>query len=198
MRLVLAAILASLCLTVAGSASAQAPGAFVGSPCFLSVELGEGPAELFVDEHTGPFSLGCPVFGGYVVMLESGDPALRQNLSNWSDVVAFTTGGPVQPGQTVDVAFLLSESVNPSTGIENGMQSADLAYAGLTQADVVGNPTTVYIVEGANTIPGALDRNLYDAVGATGVAHYIFRSDPPEGPTPTQNDTWGRIKALYR
>lgn len=198
MRLLLAVILASLCLALAGPASAQAPGGFVSPPCFLSLELGEGPTELFADEHTGPFDIACPVFGGYVVLLESGDPALRQNLSNWSDVVAFTNGGPVQPGQPVNLVFLISESVNPSTGIESGMLPADLAYAGLTQADIVGNPTTVYLVEGVNTIPGALDRNLYDAVSATGVAHYIFRSDPPEGPTSSETTTWGRIKALYR
>ncbi len=198
MRWVLAAVLASLCLIVASAASAQAPGGFVGPPCFLSVEFGEGPSELFLDEHTGPFALGCSVFGGYVVLLDSSDPALRQNPIIWSDVVAFTNGGPVQPGQPVNAVYLISDSVNPSNGIENGMRSQDLAAAGLTVADIVGNPTTVYVVEGENTIPGATDRNLYDAPSATGIAHYIFRSDPPEGPTPTRAGSWGRIKALYR
>jgi hypothetical protein len=78
------------------------------------------------------------------------------------------------------------------------MQPADLAVAGLTPSDIVGNSTTVYIVEGVNTVPGALDANLYDALSPTGVAHYIFHSDPPEGPTAAGLSTWGRIKTLYR
>jgi hypothetical protein len=198
MRLLLAAVLASLCLTVAGAASAQPPGGFIGAPCFAVFEIGEGPAEVFANEHTGPLPLGCPVYGGYVVLLDSSDPSVRQNPIYWSDVAAFTNGGPVQPGQPTDAVYLISESANPSTGIEDGMHPSDLAVAGLTVADIVGNPTTVYIVEGSNTVPGATDRNIYDVVTPAGVAHYIFRSDPPEGPTPTLKDTWGRIKALYR
>jgi hypothetical protein len=199
MRLLLAVLLASLCLIVAGSASAQSPGAFVGAACFTTEDLHEGPTELVGDEHIGPTPLPCPVFGGYVVLLDSPDPALRQDPHSWSDVIAFTTGGPVQPGQPTDHVFFISDSVDPTTGTENGISPADLAFAGLNPVDILSNPTTVYIVEGANTIPGATDANIYDAAGPTPVlAHYIFHSDPPEGPTPTQKNTWGRLKTLYR
>jgi hypothetical protein len=200
MRLLAAALLASLCLILAASASAQSPGAFLGPPCFAVSEQREGPSEAFPDEHHGPIPLGCPVIGGYVVMLDVADAVHpQQDPHNWSDVIAFTTGGPVQPGQPTDALFFISDSVDPTTGIENGISPADLAFAGLSVADIVGNPTTVYVLEGFSTVAGAPDANIYDAVGPTPVvAHYIFRSDPPENPTPTQKNTWGRLKMMYR
>ena len=200
MRLLLVALLASLCLVIAGSALAQAPGAFLGPPCFPVKELFEGPSDAFPDEHHGPIPLGCPVFGGYVVMLDVADSAHpSQDPRNWSDVIAFTTGGPVAPGQPTDAVFFISDTMDPATPTESGISPADLAFAGLTVADIVGNPTTVYFLEGSKTVPGAPDANIYDAAGPTpAIAHYIFHSDPPENPTPSLKNTWGRIKMLYR
>jgi hypothetical protein len=184
---------------MAAPALAQAPGAFAAAPCFPVKELFEGTTETAPGELQGPIPLGCGVFGGYVVMLDVEDAAHPpQDPRNWSDVIAFTTGGPVAPGQATDHVFFLSDVADPTTGTENGVSPADLAVAGVTVADIVGNPTTVYILEGSNTIAGAPDANLYDPVGPGGVAHYIFHSDPPERPTPTQKRTWGKIKSIYR
>jgi hypothetical protein len=199
MRLLLAAILTSLCLAIAGPAMAQAPGAFAGPACFPVKELFEGTTESSAGEHLGPVPLGCPVFGGYVVLLDIQDATHQQtDPKTWSDVIAFTTGGPVQPGQPTDAVFFISDTIDQTTGTENGVTSADLAFAGLTVADIVGNTTTVYILEGSNTPAGAPDANLYDPVGPGGAAHYIFHSDPPEHPTPTHKLSWGKIKTFYR
>ena len=199
MRLLLAAILTSLCLAIAAPAMAQPPGAFTGAPCFALKELFEGTTESSTGEHLGPIALGCPVFGGYVVLLDVQDAThQQQDPHTWSDVIAFTTGGPVQPGQPTDAVFFISDTIDPTTGTENGVNPSDLAFAGLTVADIVGNPTTVYILEGSHTVAGSPDANIYDAVGPTATAHYIFHSDPPEHPTPTHKLSWGKIKTFYR
>ena len=198
MRLFALAFLASMCLLAANSAFAQMPGAFQGPPCFAQLDLREGPNEPG-NEQLPPVPLPCPVFAGYVVLLESGDAALQQDPTNWSGVVAFTTAGPVQPGSLTDHVYFISDS-SPAGAVENGITAADLAFAGLTVADIVGNPTTVYLVEGQNTLSGFPDANIYDALGpGPAAAHYILHSDPPtEGPVATDPVTWGRVKGQYR
>jgi hypothetical protein len=197
MRLLAIASLASLCLLVSSSASAQMPGGFLGPPCFTTFELREGTTDLPLDERIGPTPLPCPVFAGYVVLLDNATGS--QDPRNWSDVVAFTTGGPVQPGQPTDHVFFISDSVDPATNTENGITAADLAVAGLNPAEILANPTTVFLVEGQNTLAGKPDANVYTAAGSGPVpAQYILTSDPPtEQPVPTLARTWGRVKALY-
>lgn len=196
MKLLLAFLLTASLLAVAGGASAQAPGAPI-SPCAATVfDVAEGSTELFADEHRGPNLLPCPVFGGYVVLVESADPALRNDLHNWSDVLAFTNGGPINPGGPTDRYFYISDAPD-QTGVENGITVTDLAFAGLTSADIIANPTTVFLPEGLNA--AAPDVNDYVASGlSAGPIHYLIHSDKPEGPTATRNSTWGRMKMLYR
>ena len=196
MKLVIALLFAAGLLVVAGSALAQSPGAPIGPPCQTAFDIVEGTVEGPPGEHLGPLPTPCPVFTGYVVLLESPDPALQQDLRNWSDVVAFTTGGPMPPGSGTDHYFFISDSPDPATGIENGMTPADLAVAGLTQADILSNPTTVYIVEGLN--PANPDVNDYIAANGAVLIHYTIHSDRPEGPTPNRKASWGRLKMLYR
>lgn len=195
MKFLLSAMFVALCLLASGSASAQPPGAPV-QPCALAVlDIVEGQVGTQEVEHVGPVPLPCPVFGGYVVLLESSTVA-RDILSNWSDVVAFTTGGPVQPGQPTDHYFYISDSADPTTGAENGITPADLAFAGLSPVDILSNPTTVFILEGLNT--AAPDVNIYGAPGPAGQIVYQIHSDPPEPPTPAANSTWGQVKSHYR
>src|SRR5438034_9923155 len=114
MRRIPLGIIASLCLLLAGPTLAQQPGAFVSQPCFSVTELFEGTSEASAGEHQGPIPLACPVFSGYVVMLDILDAAHpQQDPHNWSDVIAFTTGGPVQPGQPTDHLFFISDSADP-------------------------------------------------------------------------------------
>ena len=135
------------------------------------------------------------MFSGYVVLLDTADPAARNNPALWSDVVAFTTSGPVTPGQPTDHVFMISDTPD-ATGIEHGITPADLAVAGLSIADILGNPTTVFMVEGQNPL-NTSENDYVVAIGTATVTYRIF-SDPPEGPTPTKPGTWGRIKTLYR
>jgi hypothetical protein len=189
-----ALLLATGLLGATGVAFAQGPGSPSGI-CFPpppAIDIVEGPLETIASERSGPIPTPCSVLGGYVVLVESPDPALHPVLHNWSDVVAFTTGGPVQPGQPTDHYYFLSDSPDPVTGVENGMTPADLAAAGLTQADILSNPTTVFIVEGLNAANP--DVNDYMA----GQIHYLIHSDRPEPPTATRSSTWGRLKILYR
>ena len=196
MRALAASLLTIVLLVSAGAVFAQPPGGALG-PCVPSFDVREGgPTEDFTAEHNGPISLGCPVFGGYVVLVELPGAALQGDPNNWSDILAFTTGGPVQPGQPTDHMFMLSGSADPTTGLETGMRPADLAVAGLTVADIVANPTTVYIQEGLNPLNPI--ENDYAATGPAGTVQYRIFSDPPEGPTPTARRTWGRLKLLYR
>jgi hypothetical protein len=161
----------------------------------LNFPIDEGPTELFADEHLGPLPLPCPVAGGYVVLVESSDPALQHDLRNWSDVVAFTTGGPAQVGALTDHYFYFSDSPD-QTGVENGITPADLALAGLSAADIIGNPTTVYLQEGLGA--SAPEINVYNVTVGTAIVTYLIRSDKPEGTTPANQRSWGRIKTLYR
>jgi hypothetical protein len=133
------------------------------------------------------------------VLLDSPAPGLQFDPTNWSDVVAFTTAGPVPPGSVTDHVYFISDS-SPAAGVENGITPEDLAFAGLTVADIVGNTTTVYLVEGQNTLSGLPDANIYDALGgAAAPARYILHSDAPQsGPVATDPVTWGRVKHLYR
>jgi hypothetical protein len=199
MKLALASLVAFLCFLPAGSASAQPPGGLLFSQGCPLVDLHEGPTEVFADEHFA-VNLPCQVFSGYVVLLESADPTRTQDPRNWSDVIKFGGYGSIPPGSLADVVWFLSDSADPSTGIENGITPADLAFAGVTAADVVSGANTVYIVEGSRTIPGSPDANLYDAPSpaTSEIAHYVFRSDPPESPTPAPNSSWGRVKGIYR
>ena len=111
--------------------------------------------------HVGPIQLPCPVLGGYVVLVDKPDAALRQDPHNWSDVVAFTTGGPAQPGVASDHYFYFSDVLDPTTNTENGITDADLAFAGLSVAIIVDNPTTVYIPEGVNTQRSARESDAH-------------------------------------
>jgi len=195
MKLLLTTLLATGCLLAAGSALAQPPGSPAG--CTLAaVDILEGPTDSPPAEHIGPVPLGCPVYGGYVVLVESPDPALRNDPRNWSDIVAFTTGGPSQPGQLTDTYFYISDSPDPTTNVENGITPADLAYAGLTPTDILANPLTVFIPEGLNA--AAPDVNLYAAAGPGGQIVYSIHSDPPEHPTAAPNASWGQVKVYYR
>ncbi len=195
MKFLLTAMFVSLCLLASGSASAQPPGAPV-QPCPVTlIDIFEGPVGAPNDEHVGPVLLPCPVLSGYVVLIES-STVPRDVLSNWSDVVAFTTGGPVQPGQPTDHYFYISDSADPTTGTENGITPADLAFAGLSPVDILSNPTTVFIPEGLNT--AAPDVNVYGAPGPAGQIVYQIHSDPPEPPTPAVKSTWGQVKSHYR
>ena len=196
MRFLLTTLLTAFVLVLAGSAFAQAPGTPLAPPCFLTFNISEGPTELFADEHLGPVLLPCPVTSGYVVLVESPDPLLQRDLKNWSDVVAFTTGGPVQPGALTDHFFYISDSPDPTTQKENGITLQDLLVAGLTPTDIIGNPTTVYLQEGLGA--AAPEINVYTVTVGTALVQYLIVSDKPEGPTPTQRHTWGRIKELYR
>ena len=196
MRIQLAAILTVVVLALAGSAFAQAPGTPLAPPCFTTFNIAEGPTEVFADEHQGPLPLPCPVTSGYVVLVESSDPVLQHDPHNWSDIVAFSTGGPVQPGALTDHFIYISDSVDPTTNTENGLTVQDLAFAGLTAADVIANPTTVYLQEGLGA--SAPEINVYTVTVGTQLVQYLIRSDKPEGPTPTAPRTWGRIKTLYR
>jgi hypothetical protein len=196
MKMLLVGILTALSLGATGAALAQpAPGTPLVAPCFSVFEIREGILEQG-SERFGPLSLGCLVAGGFVVLLDVDGPNQRLDPRNWSDVVAFTTGGPPQPGQPTDVVWMISDAVNPATGLENGVSLADLASIGVSPADIIANPTTVFIMEGLN--PLAPDQNEYDVSLGGAVVKYLFYSDPPEGPTATHRDTWGRIKTLYR
>ena len=196
MRILSATLLTAFAVLLAGPASAQAPGTPLAPPCFLTFAISEGPTELFADEHQGPLPLPCPVIGGYVVLVESPDPLLLHDLRNWSDVVAFTNGGPVNPGALSSQYFYVSDFPDPATGIEAGITSTDLAVAGLTAADIIGNSTTVYLQEGLGA--AAPEINVYTVTVGTALVQYLIRSDKPEGPTPALQHTWGRIKSLYR
>jgi hypothetical protein len=195
MKFLLSTIFVSLCLIVASTASAQAPGAPVQPCATATLDIFEAPVGAPDAEHAGPLQLPCPVFGGYVVLLES-STVPTNILANWSDVVAFTTGGPAQPGVVTDHFYYISDSADPTTGAENGMTPADLAFAGLTAADILANPTTIYIPEGQNA--AAPDVNVYVATGPAGQIVYRIHSDPPEPPTPAANSTWGQLKSHYR
>ena len=196
MKLIFAAVLAVALLALGGSAVAQPP---PGSPftgfCVPVIELREslfdsGP------ERFGPIPLNCDVAGGFVVLLDVDGPNERLDPHNWSDVVAFTNGGPPNPFARINVVWYISDALDPATGIENGVSPADLASIGVTPADILGNPTTVFILEGQNTLDPS--RNDYIASNFGYIIDYRVYSDPPEGPTPTRRGSWGRIKVLYR
>lgn len=197
MKRLLAGLLTAALLTVAAVALAQPlPGTPLGVGCVPVFEIRELPFDT-PPETQGPISLGCVVAGGFVVLLDFDGPNQRFDPRNWSDVIAFTNFGPPQPGQPTEVVWMISDSKDPTTGIENGVTAADLAAAGVTVADILGNPTTQFLLEGLN--PLNPDQNRYVVTSTSGVVmEYHFYSDPPEGPTPTQKNTWGRIKTLYR
>jgi hypothetical protein len=201
MRLVRAAAFATVFLLTAGSALAQVqlPGSFVSPPCFLSVDMREGMSVNPDDEYSW-FTLPCEVTAGYMVLLEHGNllPGEQADPRNWSDVIAWTTGGPVAVGQLSNKIYFISDSEDPATGASLGITDADLAVAGLTVADIVNYPYKYFRLEGLITLPGQPDANVYEPDSPWGVAHYVFHSDPPEPVTPNLRDTWGKIKTLYR
>jgi len=181
-----------LSLSAAGAAMAQPPGTPVpGCPAFM-VDLREGPTDDIVGERRGPTPLPCPVSGGFVVLFET-FAASPQDLHNWSDVVAFTTGGPPAPGQSTDHVWLISD-VPDAAGVEDGITPDDLASIGVSVTDIVGNPTTVYMKESDTS-----DLNQYFPLPGDAQHVYNFFSDPAqEGPTPSRRSSWARLKLLYR
>jgi hypothetical protein len=195
--MLLAGILTACASAVAACAWAQPlPGTPLGPGCPPIIEIRESTFDPS-PEFYGPFPTACPVAGGFVVLLDVDGPTQRVDPRNWSDVVAFTTGGPPQPGVPTDHFWYISDSVDPTTNIENGISPQALAAIGVTPADIIGNPTTVYMLEGLNTLNP--EQNKYVVVNTSGITiEYRIYSDPPEGPTPTKLNSWGRIKILYR
>jgi hypothetical protein len=139
--------------------------------------------------------LPCPVQTGFVVLFENPQMDPR-DPHNWSDVLIFNVapvGPPPAPGILGNWAILVSDSAD-AAGNENGMDPVYFQMvASFPLQEVLNNPLTVYIAEN----PAGPD-NFYAASGPSGTQVYDIVSDPPEPPTPTQANTWSRVKATYR
>ena len=179
-----------------GTAFAQAPGTPTPG-CVLPpvITLAEPSADPGGPENF-TLSLPCPVFAGAVVLVESATLDVH-DPKNWSDIVVFHTPGiPPQQGTVAELATMVSDTEDPTTGVGKGITDADLAAAGLffPVGLIALLPTTVFLPE--NPLG---PENLYTVVGLDGVTtHYIIVSDPPENPVPTDRSTWGRVKVVYR
>ena len=197
MRMLLAGVLTAVSIGATGAALAQPmPGTPLGGGCPPILEIPESAFDPDSGFY-GPIPLNCPVASGFVVLLDFAGPNQRLDPHNWSDVLAFTTGGPPQPGAPTDHFWYVSDAVDPATGIENGISPQALAPIGVSPAEIIGNPTTVYLLEGLN--PLIPEQNRYVVVSSSGITiEYRIYSDPPEGPTPALKNSWGRIKLLYR
>jgi hypothetical protein len=166
-------------------AEAQMPGAPLGGLLTSPVVLREGPepppgaAEPIITVSLGDF-----VQSGFLVLVEPGAPDFR-DPAFWSDVVIFDDPGRGVACAAPDSA-LYATMVSDAPG-ETGMTDADLAPTGITIAEILACPFTVFQVEG--TRPDGL--NEYFPTPDHLFIYQIY-SDADQAPTdPTHYWSYG-------